>query len=209
MLEKLEKLFSILGIDEKASVADIKKAYRKKARKHHPDTGGKREDFDKITEAYVVLSDPIKKLHYQHTGKVKDTNPEANMIFDKCAQLLKESLTKTPMEKWKVRNIQKLMVSLAKDAQKKMKAKLKENADTINTIEDLHGRFDKTSGGTNIFKKILSHDIEALHYQKIQITDEINLQEKVITTLEEYSFRHDSEEIQIRIPGEIYITLNG
>jgi len=57
--------YEVLGVDRKARLADIKKSYRKLARKHHPDLnpGDKRaeERFKQISEAYDVLSDPEKR----------------------------------------------------------------------------------------------------------------------------------------------------
>ena len=61
-------LYSVLGVDRKASPDEIKKAYRKLARKYHPDTnpGDKRaeERFKEISAAYDVLGDPDKRKQY-------------------------------------------------------------------------------------------------------------------------------------------------
>ncbi|WP_026553496.1 DnaJ C-terminal domain-containing protein [Arthrobacter sp. H20] len=60
--------YKILGVSKDASGADIKKSYRKLARKHHPDrnqsTGGSDKMFKDISEAYSVLSDPEDRQQY-------------------------------------------------------------------------------------------------------------------------------------------------
>jgi len=60
--------YDTLGVDEDASAREIKKAYRKLARKHHPDRNpddpGAEERFKKIQEAYSVLSDEEKRQQY-------------------------------------------------------------------------------------------------------------------------------------------------
>jgi molecular chaperone DnaJ len=65
-------LYSVLGVDKKASPEDIKKAYRKLARKYHPDTnpGDKQaeERFKEISAAYDVLGDPEKRKQYDRGG---------------------------------------------------------------------------------------------------------------------------------------------
>lgn len=64
--------YDILGVDKSADAATIKKAYRKKAIKFHPDKnpGDKEaeENFKKAAEAYEVLSDENKKARYDQFG---------------------------------------------------------------------------------------------------------------------------------------------
>ncbi len=62
--------YNILGIDKSASKADIKKAFRAKAKEHHPDKGGDEAKFKEINEAYEVLSDDQKKTQYDQFGSV-------------------------------------------------------------------------------------------------------------------------------------------
>lgn len=65
--------YKILGIDKSATPADIKKAYRKLARKYHPDLNPKdteaNRNFQKINEANEVLGDPEKRKKYDTYGK--------------------------------------------------------------------------------------------------------------------------------------------
>ena len=64
--------YAILGVDRNAEEKEIKKAYRKLARQHHPDVnpGDKvaEERFKDINEAYEVLSDPEKRGKYDQLG---------------------------------------------------------------------------------------------------------------------------------------------
>ena len=60
--------YQVLGVTKDASEADIKKAYRKLARAHHPDSnpgdGKSEERFKSISEAYSVLSDSDRRREY-------------------------------------------------------------------------------------------------------------------------------------------------
>ena len=69
--------YEVLGVDKKASAADIKKAYRKIAIKYHPDRQGDKSDaekkeaeekFKEAAEAYSVLSDDQKRQQYDQFG---------------------------------------------------------------------------------------------------------------------------------------------
>ncbi len=65
--------YEVLGVNQNASEAEIKKAYRKLALKHHPDVSSDKaeaeEKFKEITEAYEVLSNPSKRATYDRFGQ--------------------------------------------------------------------------------------------------------------------------------------------
>jgi curved DNA-binding protein CbpA len=65
-------LYDDLGVPKDASTAEIKRAYRKKAKKLHPDAGGNAEAFSKVSRAYVVLVSPAKRAHYDQTGEERE-----------------------------------------------------------------------------------------------------------------------------------------
>ena len=68
--------YEILGVDKSASTDEIKKAYRKLSKEHHPDKGGNEEKFKDIAAAYDILSDPQKKQNYDAFGDAKgNPNP--------------------------------------------------------------------------------------------------------------------------------------
>ena len=64
--------YEVLGVDKNADDATLKKAYRKLAKKYHPDVnpGDKEAEakFKEATEAYTILSDPEKRKQYDQFG---------------------------------------------------------------------------------------------------------------------------------------------
>ena len=71
-MEKKRDYYEVLGVDRNADVNAIKKAYRKLAKKYHPDTNAgnpkAEEMFKEVTEAYNVLSDDKKRKLYDQFG---------------------------------------------------------------------------------------------------------------------------------------------
>jgi molecular chaperone DnaJ len=73
---KIKDPYEALGVDRKATDADIKKAYRRLARKHHPDVNpgdaGAQKKFQEIAAAYELLKDPKRRQRYDQTGETGD-----------------------------------------------------------------------------------------------------------------------------------------
>lgn len=88
----LEKdFYAILGVDKNASASEIKKAYRKLARKYHPDANPDdttaEQRFKEITEANTVLSDPQQRQEYDQlramgAGGARFTAPGGGQGFE-------------------------------------------------------------------------------------------------------------------------------
>jgi curved DNA-binding protein CbpA len=74
-----ETFYDILGVEEKCSQDEIKKAYRKLSFMYHPDKNGNSaestEKFQKISEAFSILSDPDERVKYD----MNRNNPFANI----------------------------------------------------------------------------------------------------------------------------------
>jgi curved DNA-binding protein len=69
---KYKDYYQILGVPRDASQDDVKKAYRKLARKYHPDVSKEKdaeERFKQINEAYQTLSEPEKRAAYDQLGR--------------------------------------------------------------------------------------------------------------------------------------------
>lgn len=79
-------LYVVLGLERTATVADIKRAYRRLARRYHPDINpGDRmaaAQFRQIAEAYETLSDPDRRRRYDALGVVNAVGEEATFGFE-------------------------------------------------------------------------------------------------------------------------------
>jgi molecular chaperone DnaJ len=78
--------YIVLGLERSATLNEIKRAYRRLARKHHPDINpGDRmaeAKFRQISEAYETLSDPERRRHYDTSGRAAPAPSLATYGFD-------------------------------------------------------------------------------------------------------------------------------
>src|SRR5476649_1502026 len=78
--------YVILGLDRDATLADVKRAYKRLARRHHPDINpGDRmaaAQFRQIAEAYETLSDPERRRRYDTTGTAGEGDIGATYGFE-------------------------------------------------------------------------------------------------------------------------------
>ena len=77
--------YIVLGLEPSATLSDVKRAYRRLARKHHPGINpGDRTSmavFHRVNEAYQILSDPEQRRRYDARGGVPDPQPESSLEF--------------------------------------------------------------------------------------------------------------------------------
>ena len=66
----IKDYYKTLNINRNSSQDDIKKAFRKLSKQHHPDKGGDETVFKELSEAYDTLSNPEKKQRYPSKKKV-------------------------------------------------------------------------------------------------------------------------------------------
>lgn len=76
--------YNLLGVDKKATTDEIRKAFRKKALKEHPDKGGDPDKFKTLSHAYDILTNPEKRQLYDEYGEegVQNGGPPGGSGFD-------------------------------------------------------------------------------------------------------------------------------
>jgi curved DNA-binding protein CbpA len=149
--------YEILGVSKKATPAEIKKAYKRMAKKHHPDrNGGDNTQMVLVNKAYDTLMDPAKREHYDLTGEDKPVTPidvEAkNSLLSLFAQLFNDSRR----TKFNIPNRARTVVS-----QVQVK-KTRERAENVAFIEEVKRRRDEVTvaeGEENLWLQLLDSQI--------------------------------------------------
>lgn len=78
--------YKTLGVGKSATREQIKSAYRKKAKKVHPDAGGSSDQFAELSKAYSLLSDDSKRANYDNTGETEASSDD--FIRDRAFSLV-------------------------------------------------------------------------------------------------------------------------
>lgn len=90
--------YAELGLGRAAAEFQVKEAHRKAAKQHHPDKGGDRDKFERITKAALILRDPEKRRRYDETGEVDDGPSQASQdqmaVISLADQLLQGAISK-------------------------------------------------------------------------------------------------------------------
>jgi curved DNA-binding protein CbpA len=91
-------LYAILGTERDASLEEIERAFRTKAKALHPDAGGSEEDFKALSQAIRVLRDPGKRAHYDRFGESQDGatagDPAVQLVRHEVEALITAYLSK-------------------------------------------------------------------------------------------------------------------
>ena len=69
-------LYRLLGIKRGATKAEVRRAYRRKAKVSHPDSGGSVEAFSALATAHEVLADKKRREKYDTTGEIEPARPD-------------------------------------------------------------------------------------------------------------------------------------
>lgn len=167
--------YKVLGLRTNATQRSIEKRYRNLLRKLHPDCGGSAEAFNELQTAYEVLSDPVKRKHYDDTGELLTDKP--NLHNSAALELLIAAFDAV------LRNAVDQQVTKTFDLRGSLKATL--NAQLSDLESQLESARAKLSGLTEIRSRLTQPDPLVSHVsaRTNEVTDTIKRMQTEIDVL--------------------------
>lgn len=200
-MQKKSDLYRVLGVGRDAGKDEIRKAFRDKAKKHHPDAGGDPEQFHKVTMAHMVLSDPEKRKRYDETGQwdgVTQDTPEQRAMGLIAAALFK--IVQGEREPAECDLIGLVIAELEEQAAPGRAELRKVNFVLARTVK-IRGRFKHKKKKANMIERILDAQQRGFEENKRLLETRIAHIDKAIEMVSDYTFRADPAETiqQVRV----------
>lgn len=129
-------LYDVLGVAKDADKAEIKAAYKKRAKEVHPDAGGNSEKFEKVKNAFDILYDPEKRAYYDEHGEAPEDDRKSaiGIILGLFNEMLDADL---PLSV----NYVDLMKDTLQQTVEKIEQSLKKNEKDLKRFERLKKKF--------------------------------------------------------------------
>lgn len=185
-----------LGVPRDASTADVRKAYRKRAKKLHPDVGGNADDFDRARRAMSVLNDPARREKFDNTGNADDspdnTRSGALQVIEKhMGDLVGGFIAGNGRDPRQVDVIAHIKACI--DAElKECAASLAKGKQAVEFINDMLGRLkvEEEKSGDPLGLSLLAH---IAHAQQQMDNMQVGIAQRkmALKIISNYSFRYD------------------
>ena len=188
------KLYDELGVSVNATDAEIKKAYREKAKEHHPDKGGDVDKFHKVSEAHQILINPVARKTYNETGQKKKNSPneiqrEAQAVIFEFLKATLESMKEEAV----YQDLPAFMIEHIKKNLEVFKKEREKNAETAKSLKNIQKRF-KTKGQVDIIHGYLNNEIAQVNATILTLKHKAKVGKAAIKILRGYSFKTEEKQ---------------
>jgi curved DNA-binding protein CbpA len=196
-------LYAILGVPRDADRATIRRAYRDKARRTHPDSGGSSQEFEQVKAAYDTLIDEVRRRRYDETGEVPGAQVDRHRI--QLMEILSVGLD-LAMHKLSRRARPPKhadMVWLTSEALRQRRQEWigqhREIEKAAERSRELLGRFSSASAD-NLMEAVVARRVETCQKELATFDERIKLVDEALEMLNRMTFRVADEPDPLRDP---------
>ena len=186
-------LYQLLGIKRAATREEIRKAYRRKAKSSHPDSGGSVEAFNALTAAHEILSDAKRRERYDATGEIEPARPDnfdgsaIEVIAQKLGLIIHAEQDMTML------NIGAVIEQSIRDDIGLRKSSIANQRRAIERAARLRARVKRKGGGEdNALARVLDWHERSTQDHVRKNEEAVRSMERALEILENYSFLDDA-----------------
>jgi len=192
---KKKTLYDDLAVDKKSTPDQIKKAYRQKAKKTHPDNGGNSDEFRTIAKAYNILSDEEKRKRYDN-GENPDNINQSNtheqqvlsIVFGIFNNIIDQNID------FVHHNLFDLVRQTIQANQQNFRTEKNKNQKNIERYNNILRRIKKKDKSV-LFIQLLDDKIKGCNAIIIQLDNNINVFEDALKLIEKCEYEIDPQYI--------------
>jgi len=178
-----------LGVPRDASPEDVRRAYRKRRTKAHPDKGGSKEEFHAIQKSYEILSDAERRKRFDQTGDAETpvSDPRELAMRDIAAMFL-QLVNSSDVDHTNIVELVKQNIELGV---RERQGKITQIKTGIEKRERALKRIKRKTKGPNQFGIFLQNDIAAHHQAIARLSGECDQAKIMLEMLAEYEYAAD------------------
>lgn len=187
-------LYDALGIAPDATAAEIAAAHRKAAKKHHPDAGGDRDAFERVTRAALVLRDPARRAKYDATG---DESAEPDNKGSMIAAMMNAALEKAlaaARGNFEHVDLVEIMRKDTLDDIAAIKGEIAKGKEAAARYAKMLKRVQFKGDGRNLLENIVRDRRNHIEQQVGNLTNSLDGFEQLLAALEFYGWQVDEAE---------------
>lgn len=187
-------LYDILGVSPDAESGDIKKAYRTKAQRLHPDKEtGDEEAFKELLEAYDVLMDATRRKYYDENGTVPEQ--EQNTFIQEAVMVILHLIDR--VDSVKTTNLIAAAVQIVNGSIRKAQEAKEAITEQIDERKEAAARLSCKKGENHLGIAILSNvkvkEAELAHFTGLEAEGR-----RILDYLKNYEYKADRKEQEAR-----------
>lgn len=153
----MNELYTELGVNPGVDDATLKEAFRRRAQATHPDKGGAPGEFERVKEAYEVLSDPARRKSYDETGQTT-----AQPSLEEEAERTLVHIFQQYLESGDTRDPLTSMREVLKDSRSTLERGLKQADKTLAKLTKLQKSLRRRTAGPSMLTRALEAKIQSV-----------------------------------------------
>jgi curved DNA-binding protein CbpA len=190
--QAVSDLYRVLGLKRGATQDDIRRAYRRKAKISHPDSGGSAGAFGELATAHAVLSDPERRERYDSTGEIDP--PRVDTLEASAIEVIAQKLGLIIHAEQDVTSLDigALIEGAILEDMAQRRSNMACQMRAIERTTRLRARIKRKSNGQdNMLAKVLDWHESSTWDQIKKNEAAVSSLERALAILKDYSFAHD------------------